>query len=180
MAVNCKRLLAGLGGVVLWGAALAQMPVLSSPVAGGSSTGGAAVGAGAGVHPPGSPYAQLPRRSDVVPWSVLTAVRPKTVGRRVLPDFSPEVAAMHQTVRRVQGFMMPLAPGEMQTHFLVSSVPLTCSFCTPGGPESMVEVRTRKPVKYVLEGVVVEGQLQVLPDDPQGLFYRMADAVVVK
>jgi hypothetical protein len=76
--------------------------------------------------------------------------------------------------------MMPLTPGAQQSHFLVSSVPLTCSFCVPGGPESMVEVRTKAPVKYVMEGVVVEGPLQVLPDDPQGLYYRMNDAVLVK
>jgi hypothetical protein len=75
---------------------------------------------------------------------------------------------------------MPLAPGEKQTHFLVSSVPLTCSFCTPGGPESMLEVRTRTPVKYSLEAVVVEGRMQVLDDDPMGLFYRMTFAVPVK
>ena len=33
--------------------------------------------------------------------------------------------------------MMPLEPGEKQSHFLLSAVPLTCSFCTPGGPETV-------------------------------------------
>jgi uncharacterized protein len=165
--------------VVMWtattlGAAHAQ---LSSPIGGAAPP---AIGQGAGTHSPNSPFPELLPRSDVVPWSVLTAVKPKAVGKRVLPAFSPEVLALHGSKRRVQGFMMPLAPGAMQTHFLVSSVPLTCSFCTPGGPESLLEVRTPQPVKYSLEGVVVEGTLQVLPDDPQGLFYRMSDAVVVK
>ncbi len=76
--------------------------------------------------------------------------------------------------------MMPLEPGEKQRHFLLSSVPLTCSFCTPGGPESMVEVKTRTPVAYTMEPVTVEGRFAVLNDDPYGLYYRVTDAVGVK
>ncbi len=166
-----------LGGAWL-GSAQAQ---LSSPIGQGSGQASIPVGGqGAGTHSLSSSFAKLPPRDDVVPWSVLTAVRSQTVGRRVLPLFSPEVLAMHGSKRRVQGFMTPLAPGALQSHFLVSSVPLTCSFCIPGGPESMLEVRTPQPVKYSLEGVVVQGTLQVLADDPSGLFYRMTDAVLVK
>jgi hypothetical protein len=80
----------------------------------------------------------------------------------------------------VQGFMMPLEPGEKQSHFLLTSVPMSCSFCMPGGPESMIEVKTKTPVKYTLEPVVVEGRLAVLADDPYGLYYRLTDAVTVK
>lgn len=72
--------------------------------------------------------------------------------------------------------MMPLEPGERQKHFLLTSVPLTCSICLPGGPESMVEVRTRTPVKYTLEPLVVEGRFVV----PYGLYYRITDGVAVK
>jgi hypothetical protein len=57
------------------------------------------------------------------------------------------VLALNDKPQRVQGFMMPLDPGEKQKHFLLTSVPLTCSFCTPGGPESMVEVFTKTPIK---------------------------------
>lgn len=50
----------------------------------------------------------------------------------------------------------------------------------PGGPESMVEVKARTPVKYTLEPVVIEGRFAVLADDPYGLYYRVSDAVGVK
>lgn len=170
--------------------AQAGLPVLTSPLGtapaaptkdGLSSPGAVApTGQGAGQHSPNSPFAPLPLRSDVVPWSMLTDVKLKTRGGRPLPDFPEAVRAMNGTVVRVQGFMMPLAPGEKQTHFLVTSVPLTCSFCTPGGPESMLEVRTRTPVKYGMEPVVVEGRLQVLEADPMGIYYRMTAAVAVK
>ena len=144
------------------------------------SAAGVPMGSGAGVHSPNSPFAPLPVRGDVLPWSVLTETTTKTLKNRVMPVFPASVQGMHNTTQRLQGFMMPLNPGERQTHFLLTSVPLTCSFCLPGGPQSMVEVKTKTPVKYSLEPVVVEGKFTVLADDPYGLFYRITDAVGVK
>jgi hypothetical protein len=137
-------------------------------------------GSGPGVHSPNSPFAPLPERADVLPWSLLSDVKTKAVKNRLLPAFPPGVQALNDKTQRVQGFMMPLEPGEKQKHFLLSSVPLTCSFCTPGGPESMVEVRTKTAVKYSLEPVAVEGKFSVLRDDSYGLYYRMTDAVSIK
>jgi hypothetical protein len=148
---------------------------LSSPIAGGVPA-----GTGAGIHSPNSPIAPLPERADVLPWSVLTDVKTKSVKNRLLPAFPAPVQALNDKPQRIQGFMMPLEPGERQRHFLLSSVPMSCSFCVPGGPESMVEVKTRTPVKYTLEPVVVEGKFAVLADDPYGLYYRITDAVPVK
>ena len=145
-------------------------PSASAPVA----------GTGAGVHSPNSPFAPLQERSDVVPWSVLTDVKTKVEKNRMLPVFPAPVMALNQKSQRVQGFMMPLEPGEKQTHFLLTSVPMSCSFCVPGGPESMVEVKTKTPVKYSLDVVVVQGRFAVLKDDPYGLYYRITDAVAVK
>jgi uncharacterized protein len=171
-------------------------PKLSSPISGtGAATGagaststgtasstalGVPQGQGAGVHSPNSPFAPLPKRSDVVPWSVLTAITTKTEKNKILPVFAVPQLTLHQKTQRVQGFMMPLEPGQNQRHFLLTSVPLTCSFCLPGGPESMIEVRTKTPVKYSLEPVVVEGKFLVLNDDPYGLYYRITEAVAVK
>lgn len=138
------------------------------------------MGSGPGVHSPNSPIAPLPERADVLPWSVLTAVKTKVVKNRLLPVFPSDVLALDKKNQRIQGFMMPLDAGEKQKHFILSSVPLTCAFCVPGGPESMVEVKTKTPVKYTQEPVVVEGPFSVLPDDPNGLYYRISDAVGVK
>ena len=166
-----------------WGAA-AQ--VLSSPL--GSPVKKTAapgpldlpIGQGPGVHGANSPFPNLVARDDVVPWSVLTAVKTKNAQNRILPVFNLGQLALNQKTQRIQGFMMPLEPGEKQRHFLLSSVPLTCSFCMPGGPESMVEVKTKEPVKYSLEPVVVEGRFLVLNDDSMGLYYRMTDALSIK
>ena len=159
---------------LLMGGAQAQ---LSSPMGPG---GAVPAGSGAGVHSPNSPFAPLQERNDVLPWSLLTSIKTKTEKNRILPVFTPAVMALNAKSQRVQGFMMPLEPGEKQKHFLLSSVPLSCSFCVPGGPESMVEVKTKTPVKYSLEAVVVEGKFAVLQDAPYGLYYRITDAVPVK
>lgn len=137
-------------------------------------------GSGAGVHSPNSPFKPLPQRTDVVPWSLLTTIKTTTDKNRIVPVFNKDQLGLNQKPQRIQGFMMPLEPGEKQTHFLLSSVPLTCGFCVPGGPESMVEVRTKKPVTYTMDPVVVEGRFATLTHDDLGLYYRMTDAVPVK
>jgi hypothetical protein len=174
LTVSIKRrfVITALTACLLPLAALAQ---LSSPMGGAVPA-----GTGAGVHSPNSPFAPLQERADVLPWSLLTAVKTKVEKNRILPVFPTNVQALNKKNQRIQGFMMPLEPGEKQKHFLLSSVPLTCSFCVPGGPESMVEVKTKTPVKYTLEPVVVEGNFLVLNDDSYGLYYRITDGVAVK
>jgi hypothetical protein len=162
--------------VLLAALALTSHAQLSSPLENGT----VAAGSGPGVHSPNSPFAPLQERSDVLPWSVLTSVKTKVEKDKVLPVFTGAITALDQKTQRIQGFMMPLEPGEKQKHFLLSSVPLTCSFCLPGGPESMVEVKTKTAVKYSMEAVVVEGQFAILKDDPYGLYYRVSDAVAVR
>jgi uncharacterized protein len=41
-------------------------------------------------------------------------------------------------------------------------------------------VKTKAPVKYGFEPVVLSGKLAVLKDDPTGVFYRLTDAVQTK
>ena len=160
--------------------ALALLALFAAATAGAQLSSPLPAGTGPGVHSPNSPFQPLPDRADVVPWSVLTAVKTRAEKNRLLPNFEPAQLALNQKTQRIQGFMMPLEPGEKQTHFLLSSVPLTCAFCTPGGPESMVEVKSRAPVRYTLDPVTVEGKFAVLSDDPYGLYYRVTEAVGVK
>lgn len=163
------------------GAAPTAAPALSSPLPPGAGTAGAVGGgSGAGYHSPNSPIAPLPQRNDVVPWSVLTDLTKKTTKDGILPVFNDAQKGMDKTTQRIQGFMVPLDAKPTQTHFLLTSVPMTCSFCTPGGPESMVEVKAKTPVRYSLEPVVVEGKFTVLHNDQYGLYYRVVEAVPVK
>jgi hypothetical protein len=106
-------------------------------------------------------------------------VQPVKVKDRVVPQFSDGVLKLNATEVKLQGFMMPLEMGDKQKHFVLTAMPMTCAFCLPGGPESLVEVRTKTPVKYTFDPILLSGKLAVLKDDANGLYYRLIDAVQV-
>lgn len=137
------------------------------------------LGQGPGYHDPRSPFKPLEERADILSWKLLSQVTARAEKKKIVPTFPAAVQALDRKTVKVQGFMMPLEAGDKQQHFLLSSVPTTCSFCVPAGPEGLVEVRTRKPVRYTLEPVIVEGVLAVLNDDPYGLYYRVEDGLPV-
>jgi hypothetical protein len=76
---------------------------------------------------------------------------------------------------KLVGFMMPLQTGEKQSHFLLTVTSQTCAFCVPAGPEGIVEVRTKTPVRVTFDPVVIAGRLEVLRDDPLGVYYRLSE-----
>jgi hypothetical protein len=133
--------------------------------------------------PPGMDPGQfkpLPERNDVLSWKLLSQVELVKQKDRYVPQFAAAVTALDKKDVKVQGFMMPLQMGDKQMHFVLTAMPQTCAFCLPGGPESMVEVKAKAPVKYTFEPVVLTGKLSVLKDDPTGVFYRLTDAVQSK
>jgi hypothetical protein len=140
----------------------------------------AAAHAQAPSAPPGmldpSQFKPLPDRQDVLSWKLLAQVELVKLKDKYVPQFASGVAALDKKEVKVQGFMMPLEMGDKQSHFILSAMPQSCAFCVPGGPEQLVEVRTRTPVKYTFDPVVLSGKLAVLKDDPTGVFYRLTDA----
>ncbi|MCV2370994.1 DUF3299 domain-containing protein [Roseateles oligotrophus] len=138
------------------------------------------IGSGPGYHDPRSPIKPLQERAGVVAWTLLSSVTTKVEKDKLTPIFPPQILALDKQKVRVQGFMMPLEPGDKQQHFLLSSVPTSCAFCVPAGPEGLIEVRTRQAVRYSLEAITIEGQLSVLSDDAYGMFYRLVDGQALK
>jgi uncharacterized protein len=127
-----------------------------------------------------SAFKPLPERKDVVSWKTLAQVELVKAKDRYVPQFASTVTALDQKQVKMQGFMLPLQMGDKQSHFVLAAMPQTCSFCMPGGPESMVEVKMKTPVKYTFDAVVLSGKLTVLKDDPTGIFYRLTDAEPTK
>jgi uncharacterized protein len=134
------------------------------------------IGKGPGYHSPLSPFKPLQELEGVVPWRVLASVTTRPVKGRLEPVFPDPVKALNATRVKVQGFMMPLDAGMKQRRFLLSSVPTTCQFCVPAGPEGLIEVRSKVPVKYGIEAFVMQGTLHVLQHDDMGLYYRLTEA----
>jgi hypothetical protein len=131
-------------------------------------------------EPPPADFKPLPERKDVLSWKLLSQVELIKQKDRFVPQFPAGISALDKKDVKVQGFMMPLTVGEQQSHFVLSAMPQSCAFCLPGGPESLVEVKTKKPVKYTFEPMVLTGKLSVLKEDPTGIFYRLMDAELTK
>lgn len=121
----------------------------------------------------------LPERAGIIPWRTLAQVSPVKQGNKMAPAFSNDVLALDRKDAKVQGFMIPLDIGDKQKRFLLTAVPADCSFCLPAGPDSLVEVVAKTPVRYTFEPIVVSGRFSVLRDDSAGLLYRLSDATQV-
>ena len=122
-------------------------------------------------------FKPLPELKGVVSWKTLAEVTPVKQKDKFVPQFSKGIEALDKKEVKLQGFMMPLDTGEKQKRFLLVSMPPSCAFCLPGGPDQMVEVQAKTAVKYGFDPIVVTGKFVVLKDDPMGLYYRLTDAV---
>ncbi len=122
----------------------------------------------------------LPEKPGFTSWRVLAQVELVKQNSKMLPTFASNVTALDGKVIRVQGFMMPLDIGDKQRRFLLVAAPPHCAFCLPAGPDAMIEVRAKSDVRYGFDAVSLSGKLQVLKDDPAGLYYRLVDAVVAQ
>ena len=92
-------------------------------------------------------------------------------------DYTPEVQALDGKPTTVSGFMMPLEPTETFNHFLLAKRTPTCPFCPPGEPNEILEVFTKKPVKWEEGVVVVTGTMKLISSNPElGLFFQLNDS----
>lgn len=146
------------------------------PAGRGVITGGTpppAFGSQAGQQPLVSP--PLPVVPGTVPWDLLGQVRTVRVKDKFLPEFPASVRKLDRQDVKIVGFMLPLQTGERQTHFLLTVTSQTCAFCVPAGPEGIVEVKAKTPVRVTFDPVLIAGRLEVLRDDPMGVYYRLIE-----
>jgi hypothetical protein len=119
----------------------------------------------------------LPEKAGVVSWRTLAQVEMVQKGINLVPAFSSDILGLDATEVKLQGFVIPLQVGDGQKHFLLAAVPAECQFCMPAGPEAVVEVVAKGPVKFGLAPIVVAGKFSVLKNEAGGLLYRLNDAV---
>ena len=103
-------------------------------------------------------FKPLPERKDIVSWKLLAQVEPVKMKDKLVPQFSDAVLALYQKTVKVQGFMLPLETGAKISRFLLSAVPQSCPFhLHVGGAESLIEIRTTKPMAFTWDGVTFRG-----------------------
>ncbi|ABI56547.1 DUF3299 domain-containing protein [Alkalilimnicola ehrlichii MLHE-1] len=119
---------------------------------------------------------ELPERDDVLSWRRLGALKTWEEEDLLAAEFPDDILALEGQTVRVQGFMMPLEQGDRQRHFLLSASTPSCFYCAPGGPESVVEVKTDRGLAFTFDALTLEGELELLDPNEMGMFYRLKDA----
>jgi uncharacterized protein len=129
------------------------------------------------AQPPHDPLTQmLPDAKGAVGWSLLSKTAIRKIDGKLGPDFPAALRALNGKTVKLQGYILPLEAAQAHRRFLLSAWSPSCPFCLTAGPEAMVEVKAKTGVKYSLEPVVVQGRLELLADDPSGMFFRLVDA----
>ncbi len=115
--------------------------------------------------------------ADVTDWKVLQDVKMIEKDNLYMPDFGADIKALDGKVISLKGYMMPLEQAKQQKNFILSANPIaSCFFCETGGAESMVEIQAKKAVTFSYNPIVITGKLELLEDDPMGMFYRLVNA----
>ncbi len=112
----------------------------------------------------------------VVSWYILAKVNYVRFNDKTVLQFDDGIRALSEKAMKLRGFVIPLASARDQRHFILSSKPPTCPYCLPAGPDEMVEIFCKQPVKYSSDPITVFGRFEILHDDASGFYYRMVDA----
>src|ERR1700745_2948492 len=104
----------------------------------------------------------LPDQQGTVSWKTLASVESIKEGSKMVPRFNRAILELDKQRVRVRGFILALDISQEQKHFLITAVPPHCPFCLPAGPDAIVEVFAKKPVRYGIEPIIVGGKLAVL------------------
>ncbi|MDQ2070463.1 DUF3299 domain-containing protein [Natronospira bacteriovora] len=121
-----------------------------------------------------------PTPEGAVSWDLLGSTEEivEIVNRRsfLRPDYPDEVKALDGQTIRIKGFIYPMQNQEWMAEFLFTALPPSCPYCLPAGAGYIIETRAKNPIRFSWDAVLLEGELEVLEDDPYGLFYRLNDA----
>jgi len=132
-------------------------------------------------------YVDVPK--GALDWKVLGATKEKDIEGTgpdglqfgyTKPIFPDSVKRLDGQTIKVKGFMFPLEEADDQHLFLFGPFPLSCPFHYHVGPSLVIEGHATKPIKFSYDPMVLEGKLELVPEDKENsTFYRMQNAHVV-
>lgn len=98
-------------------------------------------------------------------------------GSLYVPKFSDAAKQLEGTTVSVSGYIVPFDGMFKPQHIILSALPLSsCFFCGVGGPETVMEVYLKEPIKYTESPVTVSGKLKLNSTDYEKLMYVLEDA----
>lgn len=132
----------------------------------------------------------LPKvKGDAVPWQLFATTQEKQkkvtfpdggYSFEVTPVFSEKLKELNGKEATLYGFMFPLEQSEKQGNFLLGPYPPSCPFHYHAPPALIVEVKAKKPVAFSWDAITLKGTLELPEKDPNGSFYILKDAEIVR
>lgn len=96
------------------------------------------------------------------------------------PIFSKEVEALNGKEITVEGWMIPLDELRGENYFVLSSLPFAnCFFCGGAGPETVIEIFSKKQIDFTEKKIKVTGVLTINADDPLRLMYILNEVRLI-
>ena len=97
------------------------------------------------------------------------------------PVFSDPVKALEGKEITMKGYIIPVEGYASHTEFIFSAFPYNmCFFCGGAGPETVMEVIAKEPIKYTAEQIYIKGILSLNTDDINHLMYKLTDVTLAK
>lgn len=114
-------------------------------------------------------------------WQTLTQVTYKIgrdeYGELYIPVFHEDIKKLEGKEVVVPGYIIPFDGMFKPDHIIISSLPLSeCFFCGSGGPETVMDVFLKEPIKYTSNPIKVRGILTLNDKDPDQMMYVLKDA----
>jgi uncharacterized protein len=118
---------------------------------------------------------------DLVLWGDLArAGLTRKHGQYKLTYMPGKIRGLHGKQITLVGYMTAIDKGERHLRFLLSAQPLICDEChVAASPTATAEINTLKPQKQTDEPLMVQGTLEIVEDNPNGLVYRINKATVL-
>jgi hypothetical protein len=126
-------------------------------------------------------FAKFGYAQSTTVWKDLSEVTYKIgqdeFGELYIPVFGPKIKSLEGKVVEADGYIIPFEGMFKPEHIILSSLPLAeCFFCGSGGPETVMEVMLKSPIKYTSKRVRVRGKLTLNDKDPEKLMYILKEA----
>ncbi len=97
------------------------------------------------------------------------------------PQYTPQIKALDGKKITIKGFLIPLQEQKKHSYFLLSAYPFDqCFYCGKAGPETVIEVTVKKPIKTTDKMIRIVGTLQLNYQNPEHLFYIIDDGELVE
>lgn len=131
------------------------------------------------------PMALANAQQELNVWKSLSEVSYKIsedeFGELYLPEFSEKIKNLEGQEVTADGYIIPFEGMFKPEHIILSSLPLAeCFFCGSGGPETVMEVMLKDPIKYTSKRVKVKGKLVLNSKDPEKLMYILKEAELLE